>query len=33
MKNSLMVLGKQNIGGYEFIGIEGGFGKGKSVCW
>lgn len=29
MKNSLMVLGKQNIGGYEFIGIEGGFGKGK----
>lgn len=29
MKNNLLVLGKQNIGGYEFTGIEGGFGKGK----
>ena len=27
--NELKLLGKQNISGYEFTGIEGGFGEGK----
>ncbi|AWC33845.1 ORF6C domain-containing protein [Bacillus cytotoxicus] len=27
--NELHILGKQHIAGYEFTGIEGGFGKGK----
>ncbi|MGY5340637.1 ORF6N domain-containing protein, partial [Levilactobacillus spicheri] len=27
--NQLKVIGKENIGKYEFTGIEGGFGEGK----
>ncbi|PGH85793.1 hypothetical protein CN899_08125 [Bacillus thuringiensis] len=29
--NQLQVIGKQNIAGYEFTGIEGGFGEGKKA--
>ncbi|PFJ14951.1 hypothetical protein COD67_10600 [Bacillus cereus] len=29
--NELHILGKQNIAGYQFIGIEGGFGEGKKA--
>ncbi len=29
--NQLKVIGKQNIAGYEFIGIEGGFGESKKA--
>lgn len=29
--NQLQIIGKQNIAGYEFTGIEGGFGKGKKA--
>ncbi|MCM3223359.1 ORF6N domain-containing protein [Bacillus cereus] len=29
--NELHILGKQNIAGYQFTGIEGGFGKGKKA--
>ncbi|WP_242145852.1 MULTISPECIES: ORF6C domain-containing protein [unclassified Bacillus cereus group] len=29
--NELHILGKQHIAGYEFTGIEGGFGKGKKA--
>ncbi|MEK4697869.1 ORF6N domain-containing protein [Bacillus sp. FSL M8-0063] len=29
--NELQVIGKQNIAGYEFTGIEGGFGKDKKA--
>nr|WP_088327710.1 ORF6C domain-containing protein [Bacillus cereus] len=29
--NQLHILGKQNIAGYEFIGIEGGFGEEKKA--
>ncbi|UTQ79987.1 hypothetical protein BC1_00035 [Bacillus phage BC-1] len=29
--NELSILGKQNIAGYQFTGIEGGFGKGKKA--
>lgn len=27
--NQVKVIGKENIGQYEFTGIEGGFGEGK----
>ena len=27
--NTLKILGKQNVEGFEFVGIEGGFGEGK----
>ncbi|WP_432418911.1 hypothetical protein [Bacillus thuringiensis] len=27
--NELHILGKQNIAGYQFTGIEGGFGESK----
>lgn len=29
--NQLQIIGKQNIAGYEFTGIEGGFGKDKKA--
>lgn len=29
--NQLQIIGKQNIAGYEFTGIEGGFGKEKKA--
>ncbi|MDA2567076.1 ORF6C domain-containing protein [Bacillus cereus] len=29
--NDLHILGKQNIAGYQFTGIEGGFGEGKKA--
>ncbi|PEB56215.1 hypothetical protein CON65_15765 [Bacillus pseudomycoides] len=29
--NELHILGKQNVAGYEFTGIEGGFGEGKKA--
>ncbi|PEN76851.1 hypothetical protein CN544_28805 [Bacillus toyonensis] len=29
--NELQIIGKQNIAGYEFTGIEGGFGKDKKA--
>lgn len=29
MSDELKVIGRENVGGYEFTGIEGGFGKGK----
>ncbi|EJR68166.1 hypothetical protein IIO_00485, partial [Bacillus cereus VD115] len=29
--NELHILGKQNIAGYEFTGIEGGFDEGKKA--
>ncbi|MED1402417.1 ORF6N domain-containing protein, partial [Bacillus mycoides] len=29
--NELHILGKQNIAGYQFTGIEGGFGEGKKA--
>lgn len=29
--NQLQIIGKQNIAGYEFTGIEGGFGEGKKA--
>ncbi|TKJ06190.1 ORF6N domain-containing protein, partial [Bacillus cereus] len=30
-ENELHILGKQNIAGYQFTGIEGGFGEGKKA--
>ncbi|PGS68282.1 hypothetical protein COC69_26885 [Bacillus cereus] len=29
--NTLQIIGKQNVDGYEFTGIEGGFGEGKKA--
>ncbi|PGS69048.1 hypothetical protein COC69_26135 [Bacillus cereus] len=29
--NTLQIIGKQNVAGYEFTGIEGGFGEGKKA--
>ncbi|MED1406401.1 ORF6N domain-containing protein, partial [Bacillus mycoides] len=29
--NELHILGKQNVGGYQFTGIAGGFGEGKKA--
>ncbi|GAK32033.1 phage antirepressor protein [Weissella oryzae SG25] len=29
MSDELKVIGRENVGGYEFTGIEGGFGQGK----